>query len=151
MPDAYATALALLSRRELSERQLRERLARRGLDEADIEDAVGRLLADGTLSDRRVAVAAARLEGAVRHRGRARALQKLLELGIDRDTAEAAVAEVFAELDESTLLDRALERRLRGRTARTLDERARSKLVRSLAAQGFAIEAILKKLARPKP
>jgi regulatory protein len=151
MPDAYTTALALLSRRELSERQLRERLARRGLDAADIADAVARLLADGTLSDRRVAVAAARLEGAVRHRGRARALQKVLELGIDRDTAEAAVAEVFAELDESTLLDRALARRLRGRAARTLDERARAKLVRSLAAQGFAVEAILKKLARPKP
>lgn len=147
--DAYTAALTLLAVRELSERQLRDRLARRGYGEADIDNAVARLRADGTLSDRRVALATARREGALRHRGRARALQKVLGLGIDRDTAEAAVEEVFAELDESTLLDRALARRLRGRAPRALDERTRAKLVRSLAAQGFALDAILRKLERP--
>jgi len=146
VPDAYIVALTLLSARELSEAQLRTRLTRRALDPGDIDTAIARLLADGTLNDRRVALAAARMESAVRHRGRARVLQKIRQLGIDPSTAEAAVNEVFEEVDEGALLDRAFERRLRGRSPTDLDEKGRARIVRGLAAQGFAIEAILKRL-----
>jgi regulatory protein len=149
--DAYTIALTLLSARELSERQLRTRLTRRELDPGQIDDAVKRLLEDGTLNDRRVALAAARMESAIRHRGRARVLQRIRQLGIDSAIAESAVNEVFEEVDEAALLDRALERRLRGRAARDLDEHARARIVRGLAAQGFALEAILKRLRSPEP
>lgn len=146
MPDAYTTALMLLSARELSEAQLRTRLTRREIDPDEIESAIQKLLGDGTLNDRRVALAAARMESAIRHRGRARVLQKLRQMGIDGSIAEAAVSDVFEEVDESALLDRAFERRLRGKSARDLDEKGRARIVRGLAAQGFAIEAILKRL-----
>ena len=146
MPDAYTTALMLLSARELSEAQLRTRLTRRQLDAAEIESAIQKLRHDGTLNDRRVALAAARLESAIRHRGRARVLQKIRQLGIDGSIAESAVNEVFEEVDEGALLDRACERRLRGQPPRDLDEKGRARIVRGLAAQGFAIEAILKRL-----
>ena len=56
------------------------------------------------------------MESAIKHRGRARVIQKIRQAGIDGDTAEDAVREVFEEVDESALLDRALERRLRGKT-----------------------------------
>ena len=146
MADAYTTALLLLSARELSEAQLRTRLTRRQLDAAEIESAIQKLRHDGTLNDRRVALAAARLESAIRHRGRARVLQKIRQLGIDESIAESAVNEVFEEVDEGALLDRACERRLRGQPPRDLDEKGRARIVRGLAAQGFAIEAILKRL-----
>ena len=146
MPDAYTTALMLLSARELSEAQLRTRLARRQLDANEIESAIHRLRGDGTLNDRRVALAAARMESAIRHRGRARVLQKLRHMGIDGSIAESAVNEVFEEVDEGALLDRAFERRLRGRSPRDLDDKGRARIIRGLAAQGFAIEAILKRL-----
>lgn len=146
MPDAYTTALMLLSARELSEAQLRTRLTRRQLDADEVESAIQKLRHDGTLNDRRVALAAARLESAIRHRGRARVLQKIRQLGIDGSIAESAVNEVFEEVDEGALLDRAFERRLRGQPPRDLDEKGRARIVRGLAAQGFAIEAILKRL-----
>jgi regulatory protein len=144
--DAYTVSLTLLSKRELSETQLRARLTRRKLDPDDIDQAIGRLKADGTLNDRRVAVALARMESTIRHRGRARVIQKVRQAGVDSDTAEEAVREVFADVDEGALLDRALERRLRGKSKRELDDRGRARVVRALVAQGFSLERILKKL-----
>ena len=145
-PDAYALALTLLAARELSESQLRARLIRRKFDSDDVDDAIARLRADGTLNDRRVALALARMESAIKHRGRARVMQKVRQAGIDGDIAADAVREVFEDVDENALLDRALERRLRGKSPRDLDERARARVVRALAAQGFSLERILKKL-----
>jgi regulatory protein len=144
--DAYTVALTLLSARELSEAQLRARLKRRQIDADDIDTAVSRLKADRTLNDRRVALAMARMESAIKHRGRSRVLQKVRQAGIDGDTAEDAVREVFEEVDESELLNRAFERRLRGRAAADLDEKGRARIVRGLIAQGFRLEAILKRL-----
>ncbi len=54
--------------------------------------------------------------------------------------------EVFEDVDENDLLNRALEKRLRGKAARDLDERGRARIVRGLMAQGFRLESILKKL-----
>jgi regulatory protein len=144
--DAYLTALTMLGSRELSETQVRARLVKRKFDEAEIDEAIARLRQDGTLNDRRVALAAARLEGSIRHRGRARVLQKIRQLGIDGSTAESAVSEAFADIDESAILDRALDRRLRGRTPKDLDEKGRARIVRGLMAQGFSIDAILQRL-----
>ena len=146
MSDAYTVALTLLSARELSEHQLRARLTRRKLDPDDINTAIARLKADRTLDDRRVARALARMESVIRGRGRARVIQKIRQAGIDSDVAEEAVAEVFQDVDENELLERALDRRLRGKSARDLDERARAKIVRALMAQGYKLEAVLKKL-----
>jgi len=149
LADAYIVALTLLSARELSEAQLRTRLSRRQVDPDDIDAAVARLKEDGTLNDRRVALAVARIESSIKHRGRSRVLQKIRQAGIDGDIAEDAVREVFEEVDESALLDRALERRLRGKAARDLDEKGRARIVRGLAAQGFSLESILKRLRQP--
>ena len=146
MADAYLTALTLLGSRELSELQLRTRLRRRKFDQDDIDDTIARLKADGTLNDRRVALATARLESTIRHRGRARVLQKIRQLGIEGATAESVVTEVFADVDETAILDRALARRLRGQSPKDLDEKGRAKIVRALVGQGFSIEAILKRM-----
>lgn len=146
MADAYLVALTMLSRRELSEAQIRTRLARKEFEDDEIETAVEQLRRDGTINDRRVALAAARLESTIRHRGRARVIQKLRSLGIDGDVIESAVNEVFEEVDEGALLDRAFERRLRGKAPKDLDERGRARVVRGLAGQGFSIAAILKQL-----
>lgn len=146
MADAFTVALTLLSARELSETQLRARLTRRQHDPDDIDRAIARLKDDRTLDDRRVARALARMETAIKHRGRARVIQKIRQAGISAAIAEDAVKEVFEDVDENDLLNRALEKRLRGTAARDLDERGRARIVRGLMAQGFRLESILKKL-----
>jgi regulatory protein len=146
--DAYTLCLTWLSRRELSTRQLRDRLARRDLAREEIDRTIEKLTADGTLDDRRVALAAARTDATVRRRGRRRVVQHLQQLGIDRDAAEAAIGEVFGDLDESALLDQAIDRGLRGRAIDALDRKDFARIVRRLVGQGFEPGAVYARLRR---
>jgi regulatory protein len=135
--DALTAALALLARRELSTKQLRDRLTRRQFDPGEIESVIARLTRDGTVDDRRVALASARVQAAIKGRGRRRVLQQVQQLGISAAMAKTAVEEVFGELDETALLESAIERRLKGVNPRSLDQKAIARIVRGLAAQGF--------------
>jgi regulatory protein len=124
----------MLARRELSEAQLRRRLDRRQLDTDDIDKAVARLRREGALDDRRTALACARTEAHVKRHGRRRVLRQLEALGIARGIAKAAVAEVFADVDERSLLAQALERRLRGAS---LNRSTLQRVQRFLLSKGF--------------
>ncbi len=126
----------MLARRELSEAQLRGRLARARFDPDCIDEAVSRLRLERALDDRRVALACARTETRMRQRGRARVIRQIESLGIAPDVARAAVREVFSELDETSLLQQALEKRLR-RGASLADPAGARRIHRYLIAQGF--------------
>jgi regulatory protein len=138
----------MLGQRELSEAQVRTRLARRGCDADAITNALERLKRDRTLDDGRVARAAARLEAGIRHRGPARVRQRLQSMGLADDVVQKAVTEAFEDVDELALLDAAFERRLRGRELAELDDKARARLVRGLVGQGFSFGAVLRKVRK---
>lgn len=126
----------MLARRELCEAQVRTRLARRQFDPDEIEAAIARLQSERALDDRRTALACARTEANVKRHGRLRALRQIETLGIARDLARAAVAEVFSDLDEDQLIEQALSRRLRHGVS--LEEATTVRRVhRYLLAQGF--------------
>jgi regulatory protein len=144
-PRAYLDALRMLARRELSEAQIRQRLARRDHDPGAIDAAVGRLKDERAIDDSRVANAIARLETGVRRHGRLRVRRAIELAGIDRDTARRAVDDVFASLDPDTLLDEVIARRLRGR-ALVEDNREAARLYRYLVAQGFEPDRALRAL-----
>ena len=145
--DTYTTALRLLSIRELSERQLRQRLATRGHDQASIDEAIARLTASKSLDDVRVAGAIARTAVTVRRRGKLRVLRQIEAAGIARDVATRAVDEVFQDVDDTALLEASLEKRLRGRT-RIADDREFQRLYRYLMTQGFEPDRILAALRK---
>ena len=111
--DPYGLALRWLGQRELSALQVRQRLARRGVAAEHIDPVVDRLVADGALNESRMALAAARLETIIKGRGPGRTRQKLRALGLPPEVADAAMATAMADVDVDTLLERALERRLR--------------------------------------
>jgi regulatory protein len=138
----------MLGQRELSEAQIRTRLARRGCDADAITNALERLKRDRTLDDDRVARAAARLEAGIRHRGPARVRQRLQSMGLADDVVQKAVTEAFEDVDELALLDAAYERRLKGRELAELDDKARARLVRGLVGQGFSFGAVLRKVRK---
>ena len=136
MASAYVTGLKMLARRELSEAQVRTRLARRQFEPDDIDAAITRLQGERALDDRRTALACARTEAHLKRHGRLRALRTVETLGIARDVARAAIAEVFGDLDEDLLIQQALDRRLRHGVS--LEETAAVRRVhRYLLAQGF--------------
>jgi regulatory protein len=146
-PDAYLAALKMLAGRELSESQVRQRLARREYDRDDIDQAIARLKANGTLDDARTAAVIARRETTVRRRGQARVNSRLRAAGIEPAIAERAVQQVFEEVDADALLAASLDRRLRGRT-RIDDDKEFQRLYRYLVGQGFAADRVLAALRK---
>ena len=142
MASAYVTGLKMLARRELSEAQIRTRLARRQFEPDDIDAAVTRLQAERALDDRRTALACARTEAHVKRHGRLRALRQLETLGIARDVARAAVGEVFGDLDERAMIARALQKKLRGRP-RIASPAEHARLYQFLMRQGFSPAGIV--------
>jgi SOS response regulatory protein OraA/RecX len=128
----------------LSEGQVRERLDLRGYTAAAISSAVRRLKDERTLDDVRAARAVARTEANVRRHGPQRVMSKLIAMRIERDLAREIVREVFGDTDEDTLLERALDRKLRGRTDKLSDPGERQKLVAYLVRQGFGASSASK-------
>ena len=140
--DTYAAALAMLARRELSEAQLRQRLARRLHHQEAIDDAVERLKSEHNLDDERAARVIARSEAGVKKRGRHRVTQRIEAAGIAPSIARRVVDETFSTIDADGLLNEALDRRLRGGTL-IADDRRFHRLYRQLVAQGFDADRVL--------
>ena len=137
----------MLARRELSEAQVRQRLAKRGESRESIDEAIGRLKAERSIDDERVAGAIARSQTSLRKRGRRRVQQQIEAAGISKAIASRAVDEAFQDLDPDALLLASLAKRLRGRE-RIADEREFQRLFRYLSAQGFETEKILAHLRK---
>jgi regulatory protein len=135
----------MLARRELSEAQVRQRLARRGHDEDAINAAVKRLIEERAIDDERVAAAIARTETSVRRRGRLRVRRQIEHAGIAAPTARRAVDEVFGDIDNDAHLQASLAKRLRGREI-IADDKAFQRLYRYLVGQGFESDQVVRAL-----
>jgi len=150
MATAYVDALRMLARRELSEAQIRQRLARRAHQPDDIESAVARLRAERAIDDARVAAAIARSQASGKRRGKLRVLRQIEQAGIARATARSAVDEVFESIDPDELIEASLARRLRGRE-RAADAAELARLYRYLIGQGFHPDEVMRALRRRAP
>ena len=135
----------MLGRRELSEAQVRQRLARKGHAEEDVEAAIQRLKTERALDDARVADAIARTEITIKRHGRMRVRRQIESAGIAPALVKQAVDNAFGEVDDEALLQAALGRRLRGDRSIT-DQREFQRLYRYLTVQGFESDRILKAL-----
>jgi regulatory protein len=135
----------MLARRELSEAQVRQRLARKGHEPDDVDEAVARLLGERAIDDTRVAEAIARTETTVHRRGKERVRLQIERAGIAKSIARRAVDEVFGEIDPEAHLQAALKKRLRGRATIT-DDREFMRLFRYLLGQGFDTDQVMKAL-----
>ena len=131
----------MLARREHSVAEIRSRLLDREHPADEIDAAIERLLETRALDDSRVARAYARTALTVKGRGRLRVQRELQVMGIAREIAGEAIAEVFGDLDERSLIDKAIQKKLRGgRKLVTLQERAR--VYQFLMRQGFTPAAV---------
>ena len=149
--SAYTDGVRMLARRELSVAQLRERLRDREHASEDVEAAIARLVESGQLDDRRVASAYARTAANVKGRGRVRVQQELHAMGIARDVAADAIAQVFGDLDERALVEKAIRKKLRSTRVtpqRKLSLQERARLYQYLMRQGFTPGGISAALRR---
>jgi regulatory protein len=145
MPSAYIDGLKMLGRRELSEQQVRQRLARKAYPQDEIDEAVARLREERAIDDQRVAEAIVRTETAIRKRGKVRVRLQLERAGIAKGTARQAVDDVFEGIDGEALLESSLRKRLRGRET-IADDREFQRLFRYLVGQGFESDRVMQLL-----
>ena len=143
--SAYDDGISMLARRELSELQVRQRLARKGHDRPAIDEAIARLRKERAIDDARVADAIARTETVVRRRGKLRVRMQIERAGISRSTAAHAVDEAFDGIDDDMLLQASLAKRLRGRDT-IADDREFQRFYRYLIGQGFESDRVLRAL-----
>jgi regulatory protein len=143
MPErtAYVDALHLLGRRELSVRQLRDRLRDRDHNADDIDRAIDLLIENRALDDRRVAAAYARTALKVKGRGRLRIQRELQVMGIEKDVAAEALAEAFGDVDERALIAQALKKKLRGKP-KIASPAEYARVYQFLMRQGFSPAAV---------
>ena len=144
--SAYLDGLKMLARRELSEMQVRQRLARKGHETEAIDEAVAQLRDERALDDNRVAEAIARSETSLRRRGKVRVRMQIERTGISKETAKRAVDEVFGAIDDGALLQSSLTKRLRGRDT-IADDREFQRIYRYLIAQGFESDQVMRALS----
>jgi regulatory protein len=147
MANAYIDALKMLGRRELSEAQVRQRLARRDHAPEAIDAAVARLREERALDDVRAAEAIARTQTSIKRRGKLRVRRQIEQAGIQPSTAARAVDAVFAALDPDALLEASLAKRLHGRR-QIADEAELRRLHRYLIGQGFEPDRVMEALGR---
>ena len=145
--SAYLDGLKMLARRELSEAQVRQRLARKQHDSEAIDAAVARLREERAIDDARVAEAIARTETSIRRRGKLRVRMQIERAGIGKAIAKQAVDAVFDAIDDDAQIEASLQKRLRGRQV-IADDREFQRLYRYLLSQGFESDRIVRLLNR---
>ncbi len=145
MSKAYIDGLKMLARRELSEAQVRQRLARKDHAPDDIDAAITRLREERAINDERVAEAIARTETSIHRRGKLRVRMQIERAGIAKEIARRAVDEVFDPIDDDAYIEASLKKRLRGRDT-IADDREFQRLFRYLVGQGFESDRIIRAL-----
>ena len=146
MADAYLDGLRLLARRELSEAQVRARLARRAHSAEDVDGALTRLRAEGALDDGRTAAAIARTAVNVRRLGPRRIRRAVEAAGIPADVVDRAVRDALDGVDAAATVNAALERGLAAHRG-PIDDRLAARLYRRLVAHGHDPEVVSRALS----
>jgi len=142
MASARVAALRLLTRRDYTAAELRDKLIAREIAPEEIDEAIASLTADRLIDDRRTAAAHVRLASGVKQRGRLRIERELQRRGVDR----ALIREVLSDLppeDEAASIAAFLDRR---RIPVQLSADAHRRVFQQLLRRGFAADAIAKAL-----
>jgi regulatory protein len=149
--ELYAAALRALMRRAHSIFELRAYLERRAEAPIAVRRVLERLKHERLIDDARYAIDFARSRASGRRQGGRRIAMELRKRGVPDRHIDAAIAEVFAGLDEAAIVRKVIERRTR--LARgPLDQRKTASLYRTLLRAGFDPGVIRRELrAMPVP
>ncbi len=137
-PTARQAALGLIARRQLTDAEVRQRLARRGYPTTEVEDAAAMLAEFGYLDERAVIDAVRReAERCARGPGWIRATLRRRGISEARADAEALADEAAAQARAGV----ALQARFGAKDL--LDAPARARARRYLVARGFSFDTVL--------
>jgi len=130
-------AVRLLSRREHSALEIRDKLHKRDFDEAEIEQAITELQQGGWLSDKRFAEAYVRMRQ-LKGFGPIRIAMELNERGVNESIVDACLHD-SDESWQQTLLQQ-YRKKYKGKAVTDYNDKA--KRIRFLQYRGFTLDAI---------
>ena len=139
-PDVETALLRALTRRDMSEREVRAWLSARDVAENDAEEWIERMQRLGYVDDLRMATHLVDKLVARGGKGRGVIVQKLTERGIDRGTASEAVSHLDDDSQQQQATELAVARASRMGTL--TDEAARRRLHGFLARRGYSSTVI---------
>ena len=148
-PTAYNYALNLLGARPYSTSALRRKLIQKEYEPADADDAIGRLVDNGLLDDRKYAEQFARSKMVASGASKRRVVQDLYRKGIKGELATNAIAAVIEdeEIDPAAVIERVARKKLA--QLGDLDPIVvRRRLFAFLARRGYELEEIKAVVAR---
>lgn len=137
-----ATALRLLTSRDRSEAELKQKMLQLGFSAEQAEDARKYCLEYGYLNDQRYALERTRM---LMRNGRGvgtKILQDLRQRGIDEQYAQAALEQASEEFDTFELLKQQLERRFPGFNYRQAEEKLKRRVVSYFQRRGYHLDQI---------
>lgn len=139
---ALGIALAMLSRRDHSETEVRRRLSAKGFPDEVVDRVLARLVEAGYLDDRRFARVFA--ESAIRNgRGYGYRLRyDLSRRGVDEAIITDALGELGAEYDELAVLHGLMAKRFADFDPLTVDGRRKRRVMAYFQRRGFSLAAI---------
>lgn len=143
---AYLYALRLLTARDYTVSRMREKLLGRGIEELDAEAALGRLVSEGWLDDRRFAE---RFAESALSSGRyfgPRLRQEMRRRGLPPELVSEVLGRVLMECDETEEVRAIVERRFCGFSFSTASDREKRRTVGFLQRRGFSLSAIFRAL-----
>ena len=143
LQGAKAVALRFLARRQRTEKEIRDKLREKEFDDEEIKKTIENLRGLGFLNDDEFARSYVRHQLALRPKGKLVLKQKLLLLGIKKETIDAALNEVFQETSQE---DAALEaaQKFLTKSAKSRDDphKTKQKLVAFLSRRGFTWDIV---------
>ena len=144
-PTPLDRALRLVARKSRTESELNRALQLAGVAPDDRAAAVARLRELGYMDDAAVATARART---LLDRGNSQRFvrQRLRQQGVSETTAKEAADDAGDGVTELALVQRALEKKLRGREVR--DDKERQRIFRALASKGHRPALVAEALKR---
>lgn len=131
-PDAYTAAMRILAVGDNSSKMLREKLAKKGFEREEIEDAIARLEAVGYVNDRRLATRWGELLAERKCCGAYKVRMELFRR-FDREVVDYVMDELAENVDFTSIArSYAVKNAKRGREA----------IIRRLRYQGFTVSEI---------
>jgi len=143
---AFQDALKLLAARDYTTAKMREKLARRGLDEAAVTAAVARLEGEGWLNDRRFAERFAETAMAGGRFFGPRLRLEMRRRGVPAGLIDEVLGRLHREHDEQDDLRSVMERRFPGFSFSAANDREKRRVIAFLQRRGFGLGTIMKTL-----
>lgn len=147
---AMNMALRLLAVRARSIKEIRAKLADRGVYGPVLEKVIEKLLNLNYLDDAEFAGQWTRHLAFNLLYGNRRIEASLREKGIPEEIIRQAISENREELEEKAALRRVLNKKIKGLETRNLDRKQRARLARMLAGKGFPTSLIYEALRNPQ-